>query len=144
LSCIGYEGSTKQLEDDAKGILSLIWNCYPGHDWYVRCLPGVIFIRDLGLDAPLGMAIKVREFDFDAAVLKKKIIMSTGEWLERVGKMRGRKDGDQDIVRVEGMPKHWEKFQPIQQPAKTVEVAPENGLREEVRPQVAELLKNGN
>lgn len=140
MSTVGYEGDTDALADDAKGILAIVWSCYPGHDWHVTCKPGIIFIRDLSLGANWGMNIRVREFEHDAAVLKKKIVMLTGEWLERAGKKRGRKDGDQEIVRVEGLPEKW---QPVMQPPKKLEVVSER-LREEVRPQVAELLKNGN
>lgn len=62
----------------------------------------------MGFPGNWGMNIRVTEFDHDSAVLKKKIIMLTGEWLERAGLKRGRYE-DQEIERVEGVP---EKYQP--------------------------------
>lgn len=130
---IYFEGATPALEDDAKGILSLIWNCYPGHPWSVRCDHGIIFIRHMGFPGNWGMNIRVTEFDHDAAVLKKKIVMLAGEWLERAGMARGRHDADQETQRVEGVP---EKYQPL----KDVELVIESSEpRETPRPQVGKM-----
>jgi hypothetical protein len=125
-----FEGDTQALEEDAKGVLSLLWNCYPGHPWSVTCKPGIIFIRHMDFGSNWGMNIKVTKFDYDAAVLKKKIIMLAGEWLERANIKRGRLDADQETVRVEGVP---EKFQPVKSNADPV---PTGELRTEARPQV--------
>lgn len=110
MTTLYYEGSTQALEDDAKGVLSLLWATYPGHPWAVRCERGIIFIRHLGFGKNWGMNLRVTEADHDAAVMKRKIVMLAGEWLERAGMARGRADADQDIERVEGVP---EKDQPV-------------------------------
>lgn len=147
MSLIGYEGSTPALEDDAKGILSLVWNCYPGHNWKVTCKPGLIFIQDLQIDAPYGIAIKVREFEHDPGMLKKKIIMGVGELLERAGKRRGRADADQEVTHVEGLPAKWQPSPQSDLTAQEMQVAiasSERETRDQVMPQVSELLKNGD
>lgn len=128
---IGYAGDTPGLEDDAKGILSLIWNCYPNHPWHVECKHGLVFIKYLGFDSNYGMALRVTEADHDAAVFKKKLVMLAGEWLERAGLARGKGD-DTEISRVEGVPEK-----------KAVNFAVEvekSDIRDEPRPQVKGLL----
>ena len=100
---IGYEGDTPQLEDDAKGVLSLLWAAYPGHPWYVKCGGGIIFIRHMDFPGNWGMVLRVKEFDHDAAVMKKKIIMLSGEWLERANQKRGRHEEGQETKTVDGV-----------------------------------------
>ena len=97
------EGDTKQQEDEAKEILGLLWNVYPGHPWAVKVGGGVVFIRHLGYGKNWGMNLRVTEADYDARVFKKKIIMLAGEWLERCHMKRGRFQ-DQEIEIVEGVP----------------------------------------
>ena len=127
---IGYKGDTPFLEEDAKGVLSLLWATYPGHPWCVWCMKGYIFIKYLGFDSPYGMGLKVTEADHDAAVMKKKIVMLAGEWLERAGLKRGRSE-DEDIQKVEGVP---EKYQPKTEPVKFL--TGDEHLRSEPMPQV--------
>lgn len=101
---IHYEGDTPALEDDAKGILSLLWASYPGHPWSVRCMRGLIFIRHMDFPTNWGMALRVSEVDHDIAVMQKKIVMLAGEWLERANLKRGRYEDGNDFYRVEGVP----------------------------------------
>lgn len=126
---VGYEGDTPALEDDAKGILSLLWNSYPGHPWYVRCMKGMVFIRHLDFPPSWGAALRVSEVDHDIAVFNKKIIMGAGELLERAAIARGRYDSDQEITRVEGIE---DKRKPLD---KSV-VMEKSDERTQARPQV--------
>lgn len=126
------EGDTQALEDDAKGILSLLWNSYPGHPWSVRCSKGIIFIRHLAFPGNWGMNLRVTEVDHDAAVMKKKIIMLAGEWLERAEMIRGRYDAEQNYKLVDGVPVNEQIKKPLDM---SVEVKRED-LRDEARPQV--------
>jgi len=102
------EGATKAQEDEAEMILDVLSTVYPGHPWAVRVYDGGFFIRHLDFPANWGMNCKFAKFGYDAAVLKRTIIMKAGEWLERAGLKRGRSD-ESPILRVEGVP---EKDQP--------------------------------
>lgn len=108
---IGYWGESPALEDDAKGVLSLLWACYPNHPWVVKCFPGLIHIQHSDFPPSWGMALKVREADHDAAVMKKKITMLAGEWLERAQLKRGAGEAEQQIVSVEGLPIKYQNMQ---------------------------------
>lgn len=136
MTTLYFEGKTTALEDDAKGVLSLLWATYPGHPWAVKCDTGMIFIRHLGFDGKWGMNLKVSEVDHDAAVMKKKIVMLAGEWLERVGMIRGRHDSDQEIEHVEGVPQKYQPHQPLPDTMTVKRV--EGEIREERRPQVSD------
>lgn len=98
---------TKAQESDADKVMAILCTAYPGHPWAVSVYQGVIFIRHLQLgnltNKQYGMNIKWGDVNHDAAVLKKKVILYAGEWLERAGLKRGRENGDQ-IERVEGIP----------------------------------------
>jgi hypothetical protein len=133
-----FWGSTKMLEDDAKGILSLLWHAYPNHPWSVHCRPGVIFIKDMSFPVNWGMALKVSEIDHDAAVMKKKIIMLAGEWLERANKKRGIGE-DQDVNRVEGVPEQFQPHKPLDN--MVVEIDTRFEHRTEPRPQALKEQK---
>ena len=134
---VGYEGETQSLEEDAKGILSLLWNCYPGHPWYVHCRPGHVFIQYLSFRSKgtWGMSLRVTEVDHDAAVFKKKIISLAGEWLERAGIARGRyEEGSDASFKVEGVP---DSFTPQALPEEQVKfVQPDSidKLRQDAHP----------
>lgn len=142
---VHQEGMTQAQEDEAHSVLDLLTVCYPGHPWSVRVAGGVIFIRHLEFEGNWGMNIRVTEFDHDSAVLKKKIIMLAGEWLERAGMRRGRFE-DQPTTNVEGVP---QEFQPRQSKppidmAVVVEKAQHAVQAERTTPraQVAKLMEN--
>jgi hypothetical protein len=99
------EGDTDAQYGEAVAIMELLTAAYPGHPWAVRVAGGVIFIRYLDdrMVGNWGMAMKQKDSNHDAAVLKREVIMKAGEWLERAGLARGRSNGD-EIVRVEGLP----------------------------------------
>lgn len=128
------EGANPAQMSEAEKVLAILCQAYPGHPWAVRVDEGIIFIRHLELGNGWGMNIKTREVDHDAAVLKRKVILYAGEWLERAGLKRGRENGD-EIIRVEGLP---DKYQPPgQKPALSAEAYAHNEqLRTKLHPQV--------
>jgi len=131
------EGSTEAQASEAEKIMAILCAAYPGHPWAVRVDKGLIFIRHLKFPGNWGMNIKSRQFEHDAAVQKRMIIMGAGEFLERAGLVRGREDGS-EITRVEGVP---DRFQPPSaKPAIEFEnvIVAENGepIRSAPRPQV--------
>lgn len=131
------EGKSDAQQHDANRILELLTTCYPGHPWAVRIDHGIIFIRHLGYgdksrDEPgWGMNLKTREVDHDWAVLKKKIVMGAGEWLERAGLARGRYDADQHVEHVDGVPQRKSLDDVVLEYA-----TPAGELRDAPRPQV--------
>ena len=97
------EGATKAQEDEAEMILGVLTTIYPGHPWAVRVYDGGFFIRHLEFPSNWGMNCKFEKFGYDAAVLKRTIIMKAGEWLERANLRRGKSD-EVPIKMVEGVP----------------------------------------
>ena len=147
MTTLAQEGMTDAQEADAHAILGLLTVCYPGHPWSVRVGGGVVFIRHLEFGSQWGMNLRVTEVDHDAAVLKRKVIMLAGEWLERAGLKRGRYD-DEPIEHVEGVPEKWqppEYRETKQVPNIVITTGNFTPLRVESRPQVLdELEKDGN
>lgn len=137
---IHIEGDTPALEDDARAIVALLWNCYPNHPWSVTCKPGLVIIKHMDFPRQWGMALRVSEADHDAAVMKRKIITLAGEWLERANLKRSAYDSDQPSYRVEGVP---EKYQPGQMLDNMTVTLAEPVLRETPRPQVLKAI-NGD
>ncbi len=121
------EGGTKQMQADAESVLMILCTAYPGHPWGVRVDQGVVFIRHLEFPGNWGMCKKFADVIHDAAVFKKEIIMSAGEFLERAGLVRGRANGD-EIVQVEGVPEKYQPNQPAVEFTNTV-VAEDMPLR---------------
>lgn len=139
------EGRTDAQASEAERVMALLCATYPGHPWAVRVDEGIIFIRHLQFQGNWGMNIRTAEVDHDAAVMKKKIVMLAGEFLERAGLVRGRENGD-EIKRVDGVP---DKYQPhAEKPAvqfeTVVNAADHTPMREEPRPQVLKGLQSGN
>jgi hypothetical protein len=126
------EGKTDAQAGEAEKVMAILCAAYPGHPWAVRVDDGIVFIRHLQFGSNWGMNLKVKEADYSASFLKKKIVMLAGEWLERAGLARGRENGD-EIARVDGVPAQY-------QPAATkapieAEIAAESEIRNTPRPQ---------
>lgn len=103
---IHAEGGTPAEQADALKVLNILNSVYSWVPWSVQCRGGVFMIKDLSIENHgWGMAVKFKNVNHDAAVLKREIIMKAGEWLERAGRLRHR-DDHQDITRVEGIPQH--------------------------------------
>ena len=73
--------------------------------------------------------------------MKREIIMKAGEWLERAGLRRGVGDGDQEIVKVEGVPDKWQPAEYREQKRIQNIVIAQAELRNTPRPQVEQQLK---
>lgn len=126
------EGRTEAQASEAEKVMAILCAAYPGHPWAVRVDDGIIFIRHLLFGANWGMNLKVKEADYSASYMKKKIILLAGEWLERAGLVRGRENGD-EIVRVEGVP---DQFQPAaSKPPVQAEIVVNSEVRNTPRPQ---------
>lgn len=98
------EGDTEAMEKMAQNIaFNILYPAYPGHPWWVRVGKGFIFIKHMDFPGSWGMMLKTSELDHDAAVLKRKIIMGAGEWLERASLKRGRYEDGQETTTVEGV-----------------------------------------
>jgi hypothetical protein len=139
---LATEFDSKLEEGEAEKVLGILCAAYPGHPWAVMVRGGVIFIRHLQFPGNWGMNLRVKEADFSASFLKRKIIFLAGEFLERAGLARGRENGD-EIVSVEGVPF---KYQPAAQrePVQfetVVDARSYEPLREVPRPQVEKEMK---
>ena len=106
---MGYFGDDKPKEDEAKQILSWLWQAYPGHPWFVRVYDGGFSIQHLDFQGPWGMRAKFKQDGYSTSALKHSVIMKAGEWLDRANIPRRRYDADTPSYRVEGVP---EKYQP--------------------------------
>ena len=144
MTLLHQEGMTDAQEDEARKVLVLLDACYPGHPWSVRVMPGLIFIRHLDFEGgQWGMNLRVTEVDHDAAVLKRKIIMLAGEWLERAGLARGAADETPHGF-VEGVPPEFQA--PSEKPPLDMDVvvakaqAAVEAERTTPRPQVERML----
>lgn len=131
------EGKTKSQQDTANQILQLLDVCYPNHPWAVRVGDGFIFIRHLAFGTNWGMNIKTKEVDHDAAVLRRKVIMLAGEWLERAGLRRGVGEDQINPYKVEGVPDIYQppEFKPALTPQSIIAIESNEPLRTEPRPQ---------
>ena len=128
------EGRTDAQASEAEKVMHILTTAYPGHPWAVRVGDGFIFIRHLAFPGTWGMNLKTAAVDHDAAVLRKKIVLLAGEWLERAGFARGRSQ-DQEPGRVEGVPET-----PTVEFSTVVNAADHQPMREEARPQVAKEM----
>jgi hypothetical protein len=139
------EGSTEAQASEAERVMALLCATYPGHPWAVRVDEGIIFIRHLQFAGNWGMNIRTADVDHDAAVMKKKIVMLAGEFLERAGLVRGRENGD-EIKRVDGVPDRYQP--PAEKPAiqfeTVINVADHTPMREQPRQQVLRGNGSGN
>lgn len=95
--------------DKAKEALEILTEAYPGYSWSVLYRGGVCFVRLLSreLKGTWGMCVKVREFDHDAAVFKRKVKYAAGEFLERCALARGWNQGGK-VQRVDGLAERWQ------------------------------------
>jgi hypothetical protein len=136
------EGDTDAQYAEALSIMNLLTAAYPGHPWAVRVAGGVIFIRYLDdrLLGNWGMALKQKDSNHDAAVLKREVVMKAGEWLERAGLARGRSNGD-EIIRVEGVPDAQQPNYVPPEPLMDAVMDTNSDLRTAPRPQV---IKDGH
>lgn len=130
------EGKNEAQMSEAEKVVGILTACYPGHPWAARVDDGLIFIRylDPNLSGNWGMVLKTKDVEHDAAVMKKKIVMLAGEWLERAGLKRGR-NNDDEIQHVDGLPDKHQPNYVSQVNFEHVIQEDQNPLRTEIRPQ---------
>ncbi len=130
------KGATQAQFDEAKAILEALDLAYPDHPWSVEIsgdeTGGRVFIRHLAFqNGNWGMNLRHTKKDpafYSSSAFKKAVIMSAGEWLERVGLPRSRYDADSPLIRVaDGVPN---KVAPDMEV-----VVKQNEIRETPRPQ---------
>ena len=102
------QSKTAMGHDLAKQALTVISMAYPGYSWAVRCDGGVIDIKC----AEIGRASMIRHIkdsDHDAAVFRRDLLKSVGEFLERAHLRRGRSEGVNAQVLEGGEAIKWKK-----------------------------------
>ena len=102
------ESKTELGMDLAKQAMTILSMAYPGYSWFIRCDGGVIDIKC----AEIGRASMIRHIkdsDHDAAVFRRDLLKSAGEFLERAHLRRGKSEGVNAQV-LEGSEKiKWKK-----------------------------------
>lgn len=88
----------------AKRIAQYLTETYPGHNWWVEIIDGMLRIKSLKISGNSGMVVPLRRFDGDAERLKREVIMRGGEFLEAAHLRRAAFQGENAKV-LEGMPK---------------------------------------
>lgn len=92
----------------AKDLLNDLCTKYGNYSWGVRIVGGVVHVCEMSAattSVKWGMARKLLASDFSASNLKKDVLMSAGEWLERGNLPRKTIKYEQDDqYRVEGIP----------------------------------------
>ena len=102
------ESKTVLGHDLAKQAMVILSTSYPGYSWFVRCDQGVIDIKC----AEIGKASMIRHIknsDHDAAVFRRDLITSVGEFLERAHLRRGLSENVNAQVLEGGEAIKWKK-----------------------------------
>lgn len=96
-------------KNKAKEALEILSEAYPGYSWRVLYRGGICFVQLLSkeLKGYWGIAVKVAEFDHDAAIFKRKVKFAAGEFLERCNLRRGVNTGE-TVRRVDGIAERWQ------------------------------------
>lgn len=103
---VGYDTEHDRDEGLARDCLTLLCHAYPGHEWWVEIKGGCIVIKHLGLSHVAAMTLHYKKVLIDPETLRKAVVWSGGEFLERAGLARGKKSG-QIVTEIEGVkPKH--------------------------------------
>jgi hypothetical protein len=97
------EGRTKYEESLSKDVAQILTTTYPGHNWWVEILDGMLRIKSMKISPNAAMVVPLRKFDNDAGRLKREVVMKAGEFLEAANLRRGSFQGQNATV-LEGMP----------------------------------------
>jgi hypothetical protein len=89
-------------EQMAKNAMQLLSQAYPGHPWHVHVGQGILSIKHMKMSGKMGMVLHYKKVAGDADALKRGVVFSGGELLERAGISRGTYNG-QVIKSVEGI-----------------------------------------
>lgn len=100
----GITADTPLEANLAKEVLSVLDEFYPGFSWHVLVRQGVMQIKNCSWSGTWGMVRKLKDVNYDAMVLKRDVIRAAGEFLERANVKRGKRDMDQRVLKVEGIP----------------------------------------
>lgn len=87
----------------AREVLGYLVFKYPGYQWFVYIAGGVVQIKISNWSDKWGMVMHMSQIAHDAAVRRKSVIRSAGEFLERANMIRGRATGEQ-VKSIEGVP----------------------------------------
>lgn len=101
---VGVDVEKPEDQRLAEEILRVLIEAYPGHEWFVLIRGGVIQVKNMAWSDTWGMALHYRDVVHDAADRKKQLIRAAGEFLERANVIRGRRDYDQRLDQIEGVP----------------------------------------
>ena len=77
---------------------------YPGYDWFVEIVDGMLTIRSWKVASNAGFRVPLRSFDGDATRFKREVIMAAGAFLEAAHLKRGLFQGETAKI-LEGLPK---------------------------------------
>ena len=102
------QSKTELGHDLAKQALTIISMKYPGYSWAVRCDGGVIDIKCSEIGRA-SMVRHIKDSDHDAAVFRRDLITSVGEFLERAHLRRGKSEGVNAKVLEGGEKIKWKK-----------------------------------
>jgi hypothetical protein len=99
---VGYWAEHDRDDGLAQQCLTLLCKAYPGHGWWIRITGGIIFIQILGMTKNHGMSLHYKKVLIDPETLRKAVLFSGGELLERAGLTRGAKT-DETVRHIEGI-----------------------------------------
>lgn len=97
------EWDKPEEETMAKNAMEILCGAYPGHPWHVNVKSGVLVIKHMRISQKWGMALHYNKVGGDWVLLKRGVMVSGGELLERAGLLRGHSDGS-PVLGVDGMP----------------------------------------
>jgi hypothetical protein len=101
---VGYDTEHERDEPMAREIVNTLSTAYPGHGWFVLIKGGVVQVKNLDWSDKWGMVLHYTQLTGDAAVLKRQLITSAGEFLERANVKRGAKMQQEVVRQIEGVP----------------------------------------
>ena len=100
---VGFDTEHERDEPLAREIVDTLSKAYPGHGWFVLIKGGLVQVKNLDWSDKWGMVLHYSRMTNDAAVRKRDIVRSAGEFLERARVKRGSKT-EQTVRHIEGMP----------------------------------------
>ena len=89
----------------ANGVAKILCDTYPSQPWHVNVRGGLIIIKHMKVSAKWGMVLQYLKVAHDASILRKGVVLSAGELLERAGLSRTAPLEEGHVVRqVDGVP----------------------------------------
>ena len=100
---VGFDTEHDRDEPLARDIVNTLSTHYPGHGWFVSIKGGIVQVKNLDWSDKWGMVLHYSQLHNDAAVMRKAVVRSAGEFLERAAVKRGAKT-EETVSGVEGIP----------------------------------------